>query len=225
MNMKPRWTGCARMAELIVIRHGQASFGTDNYDRLSDLGRQQAEAVGAFLDSVGWVPDRVVSGTLQRQIETAAAMGLAAPAQHAGFNEYDFHDLLHKRFGGQAPDDVMQDRKTHFRTLRDTILEWQQGGIDGAAETWTAFSTRVKEALAFATQDGARRVVAVSSGGVIGQLVSSVLGAPEPMMMELNLQVKNSSITRFVFSKGRVMLTEFNATPHFDAQPALLSYS
>jgi len=44
-------------------------------------------------------------------------------------------------------------------------------------------------------------------------------------MMDLNLQVKNSSITRFVFSPGRIMLTEFNATPHFDAQPDLLSYS
>ena len=214
------------MAELVVIRHGQASFGADNYDHLSDLGTRQSKAVGDYLRQTGWVPDRLVTGTLTRQKDTLAAMGLDGPADdHHGFNEYDFHDLLHTRFGGQAPDPVMQDRKTHFRTLRDTILEWQSGGIDGARESWQDFQTRVADALGFATDTDARRVLVISSGGVIGQLVTSTLNAPNPMMMELNLQVKNSSITRFIFSKGRVMLTEFNATPHFDAQPDLLSYS
>ncbi|MEL6102127.1 MAG: histidine phosphatase family protein [Pseudomonadota bacterium] len=214
------------MAELIVIRHAQASFGSANYDALSDLGLRQSQAVGAALDGMGWVPDRVLCGTLDRQSQTIAYMGIDdAPEVHAGFNEYDFHDLLNTRFGGQAPDLVMQDRKTHFRTLRDTILEWQQGGLSDAGETWNAFHTRVSDALRFAIETDARRVLVVSSGGVIGQLVASSLQAPPAMMMELNLQVKNTSITRFVFSRGRVMLHSFNATPHFDRNPDLLSYS
>lgn len=213
------------MAELVVIRHGQASFGSDNYDALSDLGRRQSEAVGAHLRATGWAPDRLITGTLARQRDTLRAMGFdTPPEEHPGFNEYDFHDLLNTRFGGQAPDPVMQDRKTHFRTLRDTILDWQAGGIAGARESWAQFAGRVRDALGFATGEG-RRVLVISSGGVIGQLVASTLKAPEPVMMELNLQVKNSSIHRFVFSPGRVMLTEFNATPHFDAAPDLLSYS
>lgn len=214
------------MAELIVIRHGQASFGSDNYDRLSPLGAAQSEAVGAHLRRVGWQPDRVLTGTLDRQRETLDAMGFGpAEAEHAGFNEYDFRDLLHKRFGGQAPSEVMQDRKTHFRTLRETILMWQQNGIAHPSETWAAFESRVRDAREAATAEGARRVLVISSGGVIGQLVTTTLAAPSPMMMDLNLQVKNSSLTRFIFSKGRIMLTEFNATPHLDAQPDLLSYS
>ena len=48
-----------------------------------------------------------------------------APEQHAGFNEYDFHDLLHARFKGDVPDLVKSERKVHFRTLRETIFEWQ----------------------------------------------------------------------------------------------------
>lgn len=214
------------MAELIVIRHGQASFGTDNYDRLSELGAAQSKAVGAHLRQIGWQPDRIITGTLDRQRETLTAMGFGpADAEHPGFNEYDFHDLLHKRFGGQAPEEVLKDRKTHFRTLRETILMWQQDGIETPYETWDSFETRVRSARETATQDGARRVLVISSGGVIGQLVATTLAAPNPMMMDLNLQVKNSSMTRFIFSKGRIMLTEFNATPHFDAQPDLLSYS
>ncbi|THH36711.1 histidine phosphatase family protein [Aliishimia ponticola] len=214
------------MAELVIVRHGQAAFGSDNYDRLSDLGRRQARAVAAHLRRTGWVPDRMVTGTLDRQVETLAEMGFDGTTErHAGFNEYDFHDLLNTRFGGQAPEPVMQDRKTHFRTLRDTILEWQQDHIAGAAESWGEFRGRVADALGFATDTDARRVLVVSSGGVIGQIVASTLGAPDPMMMELNLQVKNSSLHRFIFSRGRMMLAEFNATPHFDAAPDLLSYS
>lgn len=214
------------MAELIVIRHGQASFGTDNYDRLSELGVAQSQAVGNHLQRIGWVPDRVLTGTLERQRQTLVEMGFSVdPDEHAGFNEYDFHNLLHTRFGGKAPDDVMGDRKTHFRTLRETILDWQDGGIAGAAESWAEFTARVHAAREFATEPGPKRVLVVSSGGVIGQLVASTLQAPNQMMMDLNLQVKNSSMTRFIFSKGRIMLTEFNTTPHFDAQPDLLSYS
>ncbi len=214
------------MAELIVIRHGQASFGTDNYDRLSELGAAQSRAVGAYLRQIRWKPDRVVTGTLDRQRDTLRAMGLgSADTEHEGFNEYDFHDLLHKRFNGQTPTEVLQDRKTHFRTLRETILMWQENGIESPYESWSAFEARVHAARQVATEDGARRVLVVSSGGVIGQLVATTLSAPAPMMMDLNLQVKNSSVTRFIFSKGRIMLTEFNATPHFDAQPDLLSYS
>ena len=49
------------MSELLVIRHGQASFGQDNYDVLSDLGHRQSKAVGALLREMGWVPDRLVT--------------------------------------------------------------------------------------------------------------------------------------------------------------------
>ena len=71
----------------------------------------------------------------------------------------------------------------------------------------------------------ARRVLIVTSGGVIGQLVAKTLSAPSATMVDLNLQVKNTSVSSFVFSKGRVSLNGFNATPHFDQQPELLSYS
>lgn len=204
------------MAELLVIRHGQASFGADNYDKLSDLGHEQSRVLGDWLRAAGWAPDRCITGTLVRQQETMASMGFSdAPETHAGFNEYDFHDLLKARFKGNVPDPVKSDRKTHFRTLRDTILEWQTDAFDGAAETWGQFETRVADALAFATAEGAKRVLVVSSGGAIGQMVASTLAAPNPMMMELNLQTRNTGQTRFVFSPRGRMLTEFNAIPHF----------
>lgn len=216
------------MAELIVIRHGQASFGAENYDRLSDLGHRQSELAGAALRDAGWVPDRLVTGTLTRQQETLTSMGFGGtPETHAGWNEYDFHDLLSVRFGGNVPDPVQHDRKTHFRTLRETILDWQAGGVQGARESWAEFAARVEAARSFTTTTDAKRVLVVSSGGAIGQLVAATLNAPPSQMIALNLQVKNSSMSKFIFSSRAFFLHEFNATPHLAAadRAELLSYS
>lgn len=216
------------MAELIVVRHGQAAFGQVNYDQLSNIGHIQSQLAGQALAQMDWVPDRMITGTLERQRDTLSSMGLTAThEEHAGFNEYDFHDLLQTRFPNGVPDLVVGDRKTHFRTLRETVLEWQAGGLDGAKESWIDFTSRISSALDFAINTDARRVLVVSSGGPIGQMTAKSLEAPDRMMMELNLQVKNTSITKFVFSKGRVFLQGFNATPHLDLpeNAHLLTYS
>lgn len=216
------------MSELLVIRHGQASFGQDNYDVLSGLGHQQSLAVGALLRDIGWVPDRLVTGTLKRQRDTLSSMGFTqTPEEHAGFNEYDFGDLLHARFKGDVTDLVKGERKTHFRALRETVFEWQDAAFDGASETYAEFAARVETARAFACDTTAKRVLVISSGGVIGQMTATALGAGKRQMMELNLQIKNTAMTRFMFSGARFGLHEFNATPHFmtPAGADLLSYS
>lgn len=216
------------MAELLVIRHGQASFGAADYDVLSDLGRAQARAAGDWLRSMDWAPDRVVTGTLNRQIDTATEMGFEPTAEvHAGLNEYDFSDLLEARFNGDIPDLVKGDRKVHFRTLRETVFAWQKDEIENPTETWRDFATRVEAARAFAVDTDAKRVLVVSSGGVIGQMTAASLHAPAAHMMNLNLQIKNAAMTRFMFSGTLFSLNEFNATPHY-ATPngtKLMSYS
>lgn len=211
------------MAELLVIRHGQASFGAANYDVLSDLGRAQARAAGDWLRTMGWTPDRVITGTLNRQIDTANEMGFKpAPERHAGLNEYDFGNLLEARLKGDIPDLVQGDRKVHFRTLRETVFAWQKDEIDNPSETWGAFVARVEAARAFAVDTDAKRVLVVSSGGVIGQMTAAALHAPAQHMMNLNLQIKNAAMTRFIFSGRLFSLNEFNATPE---GAKLMSYS
>ena len=216
------------MAELLVIRHGQASFGAQNYDVLSDLGHRQSAAAGDALRAAGWVPDRLITGTLLRQRETLKSMGFdQAPEEHAGLNEYDFHDLLTARFDGVVPEPVTQDRKVHFRTLRETILDWQLGGCKGARESWLDFAGRVEDARKFAIETDARRVLVISSGGPIGQLTATALNAPVAQMMTLNLQVKNTSMTKFIFSNSAFFLHEFNSTPHLmpEGVADMLTYS
>lgn len=216
------------MAELLVVRHGQASFGAENYDVLSELGGRQAAALGETLRGLDWFPDRIITGSLERQKRTMAEMQFdVVPEQHAGWNEYDFHDLLHSRFGGVAPDSVITDRKTHFRALRETLAEWQTVGIAGAKESWTEFCERVEAARQHAVDQKADRVLVVSSGGAIARLVAASLQVPNDQMIALNLQIKNSSVSRFIFSKEKFFLHEFNSVPHlYDQERAeLTSYS
>lgn len=216
------------MAELLVIRHAQASFGADNYDRLSELGHAQSVLAGAALKQMGWEPDRLVTGSLTRQKETLRSMGFTdAPEEHSGFDEYDFHDLLRVKFGGTIPEPVNSDRKTHFRTLRDTLKDWQGGGLAGAGETWISFRDRIEAARKFATDTDAERVLVISSGGAIGQLTAACLNTPPEQMIALNLQIKNTGMSRFIFTRRAFFLHEFNMTPHFlPAENAeMLTYS
>jgi len=66
--------------------------------------------------------------------------------------------------------------------------------------------------------DGA--VLIVSSGGPIATAVAGVLGAPKETAIELNLRIRNSSVTEFVYTDKRHSLLSFNTLPHL-TDPAL----
>ena len=94
-------------------------------------------------------------------------------------------------------------------------------------ESWPEFEARVADGLRFATGTAARRVLMISSGGVIGQIAACVLGTPKPQMMELNLQLRNTSLSRFLFSSRGIGMTEFNALPHLHpvSQAGMITHS
>ncbi|MCM2562523.1 histidine phosphatase family protein [Lutimaribacter sp. EGI FJ00015] len=222
------------MAELIVIRHAQASFGAANYDQLSDLGHRQSRALGKALAAQGLRPDAVVIGSMTRHRETLegvlAGLGMtAAPEIHPGLNEFDFTALLNARFhDAPGPENMHTDRKTHFRTLRETVLAWQRDEIENPPESWGAFVARVEEARQTMLKPDADQVLAVSSGGPIGQLVAAALETPPARQIELQLQTRNCGVTRFVYSRrGAFYFHGFNETPHINAANAqeLLTYS
>src|SRR5574343_1072471 len=82
------------MGTLYLVRHGQASFGADDYDQLSDLGQRQAERLGRYWAERGLRFDAVLTGSLRRHAQTwqsiARGAGLdLAPLVWPGLNEYD----------------------------------------------------------------------------------------------------------------------------------------
>lgn len=223
------------MAELWLVRHAQASFGTDDYDRLSELGHQQSRWLGQWLAERDIAFDRAVTGTLRRHRETLEGMrqgGLAAPDAHAhaGLNEYEAEALLRAHLGGQPlpPAPVDGDRRQHFRILREALAGWAAGTLRCEGHLpFDDFAVGARAALAQATQAGARRVLVVSSGGPISSLIAGVLGAPAASMVDLNLQMRNTGVTEFAFGGKALRCISFNGVTHLDARErrAFVTYS
>ncbi|MCA0900535.1 histidine phosphatase family protein [Microbulbifer agarilyticus] len=198
------------MAEIILIRHGQASFGADNYDRLSALGRQQSILLGQHLKDYGQRFDRLICGTMVRHAETADGIlqGLGQPVpieSTALLNEYRFQSLL-SQLKAQYPTrwvDTGDARRDYYQNIKLALTYWMQGAIqtDGK-DSWRSFRQRVREGFSFASGPGARRTLLVSSGGPIAVILASVLGLDDKRLRNLTLQVKNTSASRLLYSRS-----------------------
>src|SRR4051812_40549291 len=68
------------MGVLMLVRHGQASFGTDDYDVLSSRGVRQSRKVAEILAGYGVAPTSLIHGGMRRQRETAEEMLTGAPS-------------------------------------------------------------------------------------------------------------------------------------------------
>ena len=68
------------MGVLMLVRHGQASFGSEDYDVLSSRGVRQSRKVAEALSGYGVAPTSLIHGGMRRQRETAEEMLLGAAA-------------------------------------------------------------------------------------------------------------------------------------------------
>ena len=214
------------MGTLYLVRHGQASFGAENYDQLSDLGARQCLRLGEYFRSRGRRFDAVLTGTLKRQIQSydAIAEGLQAgagapePLRWPGLNEYDSHAIISAIHPGElAKPDTREAYRHHFRLLRDGLSRWMAGEIAPAGlPSYAEFVAGVNGALDHVRQQYEGDVLIVSSGGPISTAVGQVLGTSPQTTIELNLRIRNSSITEFAFTPKRHMLVGYNALPHLD---------
>ena len=214
------------MGILYLVRHGQASFGAADYDQLSELGARQCTALGRYLHERGRQFDAVYTGTLRRHAQSLAAMGGELPglppAQALpGLNEYHAEALVHAAAGGAMPEPAAgsdpDDRRQHFRLLREGLLRWMRGELrPEGMPSWVEFDAGVGDALSRIARAHAGDVLLVSSGGPISAAVAQVLEAPPTAVVSLNLQMRNSALTEFTFSARRHHLKTFNTLPHLD---------
>lgn len=223
------------MSTLYLIRHGQACFGTDNYDQLSATGREQVKLLGEHFAESGERIDRIYTGNLQRQRETAdliaGVLGAAAPPialEHA-FDEYDSDAILREFAGSLSAEQLAQagwpglrtDRRKFQFFLERAARAWVEAQIEAAEMLpWQQFHGRIIAALTgIMRNEGRSKTLIVStSGGVIGTAVAHVLGLSNHMGIELNWAVHNASITRLIYSAEKVSLSMFNGLPHLDRQ-------
>lgn len=211
------------MAMIYLVRHAQASFGTDDYDRLSELGRQQSRWLGEYFADRGLQFSKVVTGTLRRQRETAQGI-LEATGQslhigtHPGLDEYHAEALYTAHAGEHPLTHQRGDYKAYWRRFREAMLAWSTDALSDVPETWSEFGARIADALATAAADTSRddTVLLVSSGGAIGRAVSTLLGSPPAVAIELNLQFRNSGFCELIAGGGQMRLLSYNNIPHLD---------
>ncbi len=213
------------MGTLYLVRHGQASFGAEDYDNLSELGQRQSVRLGEYWRDKGLTFDAVLVGTLKRHLQTYAGICKGAgfdmeALQWPGLNEYDSAAVIGAIHPGKLEKpDTPEMYRHHFRLLRDGLTQWMNGVVSPKGmPTYPEFLQGVTSALDHVRKSHEGNVLIVSSGGPISTAVGHILGTTPEVTIELNLRIRNASITEFTFTPKRHMLVTYNTLPHLDAK-------
>ena len=231
------------MTTLLLVRHGQASFGARNYDELSPQGERQGTLLGEHWQRCGQRFDAAWSGDMVRQQGTAArtfaAMGLpqAAIAVDPAFNEFDHQALIRAYLPLVARENPQFSASTKtllsepklFQALFNLIIACWIGGREGLApvgESWEAFQARCLAGVRRVAASGAQRAVVFTSGGVITAVLRAALDLDADRAFHLNWEIHNASVHSFKPDGDKIRLLRFNEVAHLElaGDPGLLTY-
>ena len=225
------------MSQIYLVRHGQASFGAEDYDCLSELGVKQSQRLGAWWARCGESFARVAQGPMRRHRQTAVAcldaMGTSLSADEwlvlPGLAEYDHQEVL-ARFHPELCDNAAvkaflaasdHPRREFQRTFAAAVQRWTSGDYDEEyRETWQAFRARclgALQALLALAQESSRPIVAFTSGGPISVMCQHLLGSPDARAAELSYVLANASVTRLGVRSAHPILCGFNCFAHLEA--------
>jgi broad specificity phosphatase PhoE len=219
------------MGQIYLVRHGQASFGAADYDRLSRHGIEQSRTLGAWFAASKQTFNAVVTGSLRRHRQTAEACLLAMPeapppAQwrtDPGFDEYDHTEVL-ERHAPQMRDpiaakdalDAEENPKKAFQKVFAQAMERWMGGRHDAdyRESWPQFRGRCIDALRRIVEGAgaSQSIIVFTSGGPIAAICQHVLGFPDARAADVNFSLANSSVTKLLFRSGHAGAPGKNGT-------------
>ena len=231
------------MSRLFLVRHAQASFLEQTYDKLSALGELQANSLGEFWTRHKLAFDRVCSGPCVRQKNTAMIVGAAYPKANLAFpeilvmpefDEYQGQAVLERSLPGllesdrgvsalhdafQAAHDPHSRRRTFQKLFEAVIGKWVAGEISPpSVEPWRDFASRVNTGLASFLSGGAQneRISIFTSGGPIGLAVQRALDLSAQNALRVSWMAQNCSFSEFLYSQDRFTMSSFNSVPHLD---------
>lgn len=207
------------MKNVYLIRHGQASAGTDNYDRLSPLGIKQAELLGEYWKHSEFEISAAFSGSLERQQHTAelAMAGLSTQPKLGtitALNEYD-HTTVDQLFGHGIAEP--SDWNLSFEQYLAIMQRWNDAGSDipDKAESWQSFSLRGWHSVqSEVTSTDSTSIAFFTSGGVIATIVAKVLNLPFEKTIEAIWHLRNASVTQLQINDTNSALVDYNCIPH-----------
>lgn len=235
------------MGSIYLIRHGQASFGADDYDVLSPVGIRQSEVLGAHLVQLGLRFDRCLAGDLRRQQDTArhaleqvVAAGIEVPGLEidSAFDEFDADAIIRALLPALLPEepealDILrnagQNRGEFQRLFALIITRWVSGTYDTPGlESWLGFVERVQAGLQRILEkaEPSHNIAIFTSGGTITALLHLITQMTAAQAFELNWQIINTSLNRLRFRGREVALASFNSQTHLQLMkaPELITY-
>lgn len=217
------------MGQLILVRHGQASFGAEDYDQLSDLGKRQSIRLGQYWkqasshrpDALHF--DAVLMGSLKRHRQTWEGIAEGAelnmtPEVWPALNEYDSHALIETVHPMPlAKPDTPEMYKHHFRLLRTALQKWMAGDTaPKGMPSYAEFAQGIQDVLQHVRTRHQGRVLVVSSGGPISTAVGHILGTAPETTIELNFHIRNSAVSEFKYNPKGHRLVSYNTLNHLD---------
>lgn len=198
------------MGQILLVRHGQASFGTDDYDVLSTRGVEQARLLGRAY--AGLSPDVVVHGELRRQRETAAIAAEAA-GWTAPLRVDPRWDEFHLAGSAVRMASRKEDSREAFQRWYEAATDrWLAGDHEPGDESWVDFCSRTSAALADLSAAGT--AVVFTSGGPVAALVAGLLDGGAASYRRLMPVMVNASVTKVVQGSRGTSLISFNAHEH-----------
>jgi broad specificity phosphatase PhoE len=214
------------MSAIHLVRHGQASFGSDDYDRLSERGYAQAVALGQSWEASGFLPTYAVAGAMKRHAQTAiAALDAAGPSDgydvDAGWDEFPHESVVE----AYAPGVVSEDPKEFQKIFVSAVSRWASGEHDDEyPEPYAHFTSRVLAAFDRLTGSLGRGESAVvfTSGGPLAVVAAHLLAGDAPtwtpqaqaLWPRLNTVVINAAVTTVVTGTSGRTLLSFNEHTH-----------
>ena len=228
------------MANLLIVRHGQASFGAENYDQLSPLGQRQADLTGEFLRKMDTRFSAAYSGDLSRQRETGQRVldQLEQATEliiDTRINEVQTDEqievmmpLLVERDARFADLVAAMDTDTKsFQKIIETVFNyWVSPECDvSGIQSWKDYHGGVVSAFenAMASAASGTDTAIFTSGGTIATIVGNVLKLTSDRVYEFYEPVFNCSITRIIFNSRKCSLSTFNDVGHLHLMSAQLN--
>jgi broad specificity phosphatase PhoE len=238
------------MGILFIVRHAQASFLQQNYDKLSALGETQGRLLGEYWARRNVIFDRACTGPCVRQKVTAklisdeyrrAGLEFPEPLVLPEFDEYQGEAVfalglprllesgarireLNTKF--QAATSSGEQRSSFQKLFEAVIAEWVRGAIPlPAVETWPDFCSRVNLGLSKILANGGRgeQMAIVTSGGPIAVAMQRALQLSPQHTLQVSWMSRNCSWSEFLYSGDRFTLSAFNTHPHLN-DAAMLTY-
>ena len=198
---------------LVVVRHGVTEWNREGRFQghldppLSDIGRREADLVAERIASDELLrPDRVVSSSLARATETAAAIGRASGV--AVEPDDRLMEIGQGEWEGRTHAELEVTDARRYRAWRDAAGIRQPPG----GESIESAMARVRAVLDEIARSGAGTVCLVSHGGTMRVMVRVLFDLADDRSWALD--VDNASIGAATLIDGRWRLDRWNDTRH-----------